>query len=349
VKLSTILQYASDPRAAAEEIPVLEKAGLDVVWVPEAYSFDAVSTMGYLAALTDHVEIGSGILNVYSRTPTLIAMSLASIDALSGGRANCGLGASGPQVIEGFHGVPYLQPMQRIIETIEVCRATWRREPIEHHGKTIDIPLPAEQGTGLGKALKLINHPVRSAIPIWWASLQPRSVEATARLADGWIPIHFVPDRADAVWGEALARGRQQRLAELQPLQIMAGGAARITEDADEVSRILDAGRPEVALYVGGMGARGKNFYNETMVRYGWESEARTIQDLYLDGRKAEAAAAVPAEYLSAVALVGPIGHVAERVAAYAEAGVTHLQLTLTGPLAQKLATVEAFRSIVDS
>jgi F420-dependent oxidoreductase-like protein len=348
VKLSTMLNYSGDVVTAANELTALERAGLDCVWVAEAYSFDAISMMGYLAARTERVEIGSAIVNVYSRTATLLGMTFAGLDAVSGGRVNCGLGASGPQVIEGFHGVPYEQPMRRIRETIEVCRAVWRREVVNYHGRTIDIPLPAGEGTGLGKPLKLINHPVRSSIPIWWASLKGRSVEATAEVADGWIPTVFVPERASLVWGDALAIGAKKRPSELGTLQILAGGTVKITDDADAVTKVLDSARPGTALYVGGMGARGKNFYNDIMSAYGWEGEAKHIQDLYLEGKKEEAAAAVPRDYLAASALVGPRGHVEERLAAYEEAGVTHLQVGLTGSLEEKVATVEALRTMVD-
>jgi F420-dependent oxidoreductase-like protein len=343
-----MLHYSGDVVTAANEVTALERAGLDCVWVAEAYSFDAISMMGYLAAKTERVEIGSAIVNVYSRTATLLGMTFAGLDAVSGGRIHCGLGASGPQVIEGFHGIAYEQPMRRIRETIEVCRATWRREVINYHGKTIDIPLPAGEGTGLGKPLKLINHPVRSSIPIWWAALKGKSVEATAEVADGWIPTVFVPERASLVWGDALAIGSKKRLSELGSLQILAGGAVKITDDADVVTKVLDAGRPQTALYVGGMGARGKNFYNDIMSAYGWEGEAKHIQDLYLEGKKEEAAAAIPRDYLAGAALVGPRGHVEERLAAYDEAGVTHLQIGLSGSLEDKVATVEALRTMVD-
>jgi F420-dependent oxidoreductase-like protein len=348
MKLSVMLNYSGDVVASVNEVAQLEKAGIDAVWVPEAYSFDAISIMGYIAAKTERVEIGSAIINTYSRTPTLLAMSAAGLDALSGGRINLGLGASGPQVIEGFHGIAYEKPMQRIREVMEVCRSVWLREVIDYHGQTIDIPLPAGQGTGLAKPLKLINHPVRSRIPLWWASLKGKSVEATAEIADGWIPVFYIPEKADLVWGDALARGFAKRDAALGPLQIVAGGATAITEDEDLVTKILDGGRPQAALYVGGMGARGKNFYNDIMSSYGWEAEAKNIQDLYLDGKKEEAAAALPREYLSAAALVGPKSHVAERVAAYANAGVTYLQLGLTGSLESKMRTIEAMREIVD-
>ena len=349
MKLSTMLNYSGDVVAAANEVTALERAGLDCVWVAEAYSFDAISMMGYLAAKTERMEIGSAIVNVYSRTATLLAMTFAGLDAVSGGRVNCGLGASGPQVVEGFHGIAYEQPMRRIRETIDVCRATWRREVIDYHGRTIDIPLPAGEGTGLGKPLKLINHPVRPTIPIWWASLKGKSVEATAEVADGWIPVFYVPERAGVVWGDALAIGAKKRSTDLGPLQVLAGGTVKITDDPDEVTAVLDASRPQTALYVGGMGARGKNFYNDIMSAYGWEGEAKHIQDLYLDGKKQEAAAAVPRDYLAASALVGPRGHVEERLAAYAESGVTHLQVGLTGSLQDKIATVETLRAMADS
>jgi F420-dependent oxidoreductase-like protein len=348
MKLSTMLNYSGDVLAAANEAIELEAAGLDAVWVAEAYSFDAISMMGYIAGRTQRMEIGSAIVNIYSRTPTLLAMTAAGLDVVSGGRIHLGLGASGPQVVEGFHGVPYTKPLARTREVIEICRATWRREVIDHHGPTIDIPLPEGQGTGLAKPLKLINHPVRARIPIWIASLKGKSVEMTAELADGWIPIFYVPDRADRVWGDALAAGNAKRDPDLSPLQVIAGGPVMFTDDADLPPKINDFGRPLAALYVGGMGARGKNFYNDIMSAYGWEGEAKLIQDLYLDGKKDEAAAAVPAEFLAAGSLVGSEGYVKDRIAAYAESGVTHLQLTLIGSLEQKQRTLEKLRTIVD-
>ena len=342
-----MLNYAGDLRAAADEAVALEKAGIDAVWVAEAYSFDAVSILGYLAARTERVEIGSAILNVFSRTATLLAMTAAGMDALSGGRFNLGLGASGPQVIEGFHGVPYEAPMTRIKETIEVCRQVWRREVIDYQGKTIHIPLPEGQGTGLAKPLKLINHPVRSEIPIYWASLKGKSVEATAQFADGWIPIFYIPELSDRVWGDALALGTKKRSPELGKMKILAGGAVAIGDDLP-IESLLDLGRPTTALYVGGMGARGKNFYNDIMTSYGWEAEAKLVQDLYLDGKKTEAAAAIPSDYLRMGSLIGPEGYVRERLAAYVEAGVTHFQVGLFGSLEQKVATVDKLRALVD-
>src|SRR5277367_2964689 len=199
------LSYAGNFAESARQVVELEKVGLDVVWVAEAYGYDGPSLMGYLAAKTERVEIGAAILPIYSRTPTLIAMTAAGIDALSGGRCVLGLGASGPQVIEGFHGVPYDRPLTRTREIIEICRTVWAREaPLTHDGAAYQIPLPEGQGTGLGKALKIINHPVRARIPIWVAALGEKNVAMTAEVADGWLPIFFMPDKARDVFGPAL-------------------------------------------------------------------------------------------------------------------------------------------------
>jgi F420-dependent oxidoreductase-like protein len=328
VKVSTMLSYAGGFQAAAREVAEMERAGLDLVWVAEAYGFDGPSLMGYLAALTERVEIGAGILPIYTRTPTLIAMTAAGVDALSGGRFHLGLGASGPQVIEGFHGVPYTSPIGRTREVIEICRAVWAREaPLEHHGPFYDLPLPEGRGTGLGKPLKIIAHPVRPAIPVWVAALGEKNVEMAAEVADGWIPILFIPERASEVWGASLAAGRAKRDPSLGDLMVTAGGLLAIGE-GDEVTRVRELARSMVALYVGGMGAKGKNFYNELACRYGYEAEAAAIQDLYLSGKKKEAEALVPHELLELTTLCGPEGYVKERAAAFREAGVTHLQVT---------------------
>ena len=206
-----MLSYSGGFKQAAQQVVEMEKAGLDLVWVAEAYGFDGPSLMGYLAALTDTVEIGAAILPIYTRTPTLIAMTAAGIDALSDGRFHLGLGASGPQVIEGFHGVPYTNPLGKTREIVEICRDVWKREaPLVHDGKNFTLPLPPEQGTGLGKPLKIIAHPVRSEIPIWIAALGEKNVELTAEIANGWIPILFIPERAHDVWGGTLEGGRRQ-------------------------------------------------------------------------------------------------------------------------------------------
>jgi F420-dependent oxidoreductase-like protein len=327
MKITTMLSYSGGFKQAARDVAEMEKAGLDLVWVAEAYGFDSPSLMGYLAALTETVEIGAAILPIYTRTPTLLAMTAAGIDALSDGRFHLGLGASGPQVIEGFHGVPYANPLGRTREIVEICRDVWKREaPLVHDGRNFTLPLPADQGTGLGKPLKIIAHPVRSEIPIWIASLGEKNVQMTAEIADGWLPIFFIPERAKSVWGDALSAGAAKRSASLGDLMISAGGLLAIGEGSD-VTALRELQRPAIALYVGGMGARGKNFYNELAIRYGFEKEAATIQDLYLEGKKREAEAAVPNEFLELTTLCGPASYVKERVAAFEEAGVTHLQV----------------------
>jgi F420-dependent oxidoreductase-like protein len=349
MKLAMMINYVGDFPASAQQVVELEKVGLDMVWVAEAYSFDAISQIGYLAAVTKTVRIGTGIVNVYSRTPALMAMTAAGCDYVSGGRFMLGLGASGAQVIEGFHGMPYDKPMQRTREYIEVCREVWRREkPLEFHGKTVDVPLPAGQGIGLGKPLKLINHPVRNEIPVWWASVKDKSVESTGEIADGWMPIFVWPEKMMDVWGEALNKGLAKRSPALAPLEIQAGGMLAIDDSlvGEDQRKVLDFARPSTALYVGGMGARGKNFYNDICKAYGFEREAVEIQDLYLDGRKDDAAKAVPNEWLLNSHLVGSRGFVKDRLAAYKEAGVTVLQVNPIGPNA--LQQVELLRSLID-
>ena len=324
MKLSMPLVYAGNPRETADQVAGLEKAGLDTIWVAEPYGFDSPTLMGYLAAKTETVEIGAGILNIYSRTPGALLQTAAGLDNVSGGRAVIGLGASGPQVIEGFHGVPYDRPLGRTREIVELLRKGLRREALTSDG-IYKIPLPADQGLGLGKPLKLLNKPERAEIPLWVAALGQKNVAGTAEYADGWLPFLFHPGKAQEVWGDALARGTAKRPDTLKPLEISAGGLVAIGKD---VKDRLDLMRPMYALYVGGMGARGKNFYNDLACQYGFEKEAKEIQDLYLDGHKRDAEAKVPLAWLEAGNLVGPESYVRERIAAFAEAGVTSLQVT---------------------
>jgi F420-dependent oxidoreductase-like protein len=327
VQLSYPLQYDGNPRHTADQVAELEKAGLDMVWVAEAYGFDSPTLMGYLAAKTERLQIAAGILNVFSRTPGAILQTAAGLDNVSAGRAVLGLGASGPQVIEGFHGMPYDKPLGRTREVIRLVRSGLKREPLEASGM-FTIPLPKDQGLGLGKPLKLLTKPERDTIPIWVASLGDKNVEMTAELADGWLPIMFVPEKARDVWGDSLDAGAAKRSSDLGPLQISAGGMLAI---GDDVQGLLEFLRPMYALYVGGMGARGKNFYNELARQYGYEKEAKEIQDLYLDGKKKEAEALVPMEWIEASNLVGPASYVKERIAAFGEAGVSHLSIVPVG------------------
>ena len=328
MKFGMQIDYAGGFAESAAKVADYEKAGLDIAWVAEAYGFDAPTFMGYLAAKTESITIGSGILPIYTRTPTLMAMTAASMDTLTDGRFILGLGASGTQVIEGFHGVRYDAPLGRTREIIDICRIVWKRERVTYDGKYYKLPLPADQGTGLGKPLKMIAKPIREDIPVWIASLGPKNVEMTAEIANGWLPIFYLPERANDVWGADLAAGLSKRDPQLGPLEIAAGGLVAIGEDAAGVAEMA---RPMVALYVGGMGAKGKNFYNDLMCRYGYEEEAAKIQDLYLEGKKDEAAALVPSEFLKMTNLCGPEGFVRERIEAFAAAGVSVLNIIPVG------------------
>ncbi len=267
-----------------------------------------------------------------------MAMTAVGLDRLSQGRFVLGLGASGPQVIEGFHGVPYDAPLARTREIIEICRSVWRRDRLVHQGANYQVPLAEGEGTGLGKALKIMDHPVRERIPIFVASLGPKNVEMTAELAEGWLPLHYWPDRAHELWRTSLEAGRAARSADLPPLEIVAGGSLAIGDDVD-VLRERD--RPMLALYYGGMGAKGKNFYNDVLRRYGYGKEAEEIQDLYLAGNRKEAAALVPGDLVAGLSLIGDAGFVKDRVAAYRESGVTVLNVQPVGPNAlQDIETI---------
>jgi F420-dependent oxidoreductase-like protein len=338
--------YSQDFLTTVEDIVAYEKAGASIAYVPEVYTFDAVSQLGYLAAKTDRLELGSGIMPFYTRTPTLLAMTAAGLDYVSSGRFTLGIGASGPQVVEGFHGVPYDAPLARTREIADICRQVWRRERVVHQGKHYRIPLPPGEGTGLGKPLKLINHPVRPRIPIMIAAIGPRNVQLTAEIAEAWQPFFFLPERADRVWGEALSDGAAKRDAELPQLDIVVQPTLAITDDPEAAYEQV---RPVVALYVGGMGAKGKNFYNDLARRYGYEAEAAKIQELYLAGKKDEAAAAVPRELLERISLIGPEGHIRERLAAFKEAGVTTVTITpLAETRAERTRLVERVRVLAD-
>jgi F420-dependent oxidoreductase-like protein len=285
--------------------------------------------MGFMAAVTSRARIGSAVLPLYTRTPTLLAMTAVGLDKLSGGRFILGIGASGPQVVEGFHGVPYDAPLARTTEIIDICRSVWRRERLVHSGARYQIPLPEGRGTGLGKPLKLIGHPVQERIPVYVASLGPKNVELTAAIADGWLPLHYWPDRAADVWGDALRAGLARRDAALGPLEVVAGGPLAIGDDA---AALRERARPMLALYFGGMGARGKNFYNDLLRRYGFEREAEQIQDAYLSGDRKAAAALVPAELVEGMSLIGPESFVRDRIEAYRASGVTILNVQPVGP-----------------
>src|SRR6201991_1739384 len=221
MRIGIALDYSRGFHEAVDRIVELEKSGIDVAVVAEAYSYDAVSQLGYLAAKTSTVELASGVFPIYIRTPSLLAMTAAGLDFVSGGRFRLGIGTSGPQVMEGFHGVEFDAPLGRTREIVEICRQVWRRERVQHQGKHYQVPLPADQGTGLGKPLQLINHPVRDRIPITIAALGPKNVELTAEIAEGWQPVFFYPEKVEDAWGESLRAGFAKRDPALGPLDIM--------------------------------------------------------------------------------------------------------------------------------
>ncbi|WP_445161926.1 LLM class F420-dependent oxidoreductase [Mycobacterium sp. Dal123C01] len=322
MRIGIALDYSSGFHEAVDRIVELEKAGIDIAVVAEAYSFDAVSQLGYLAAKTSTIELASGVFPIYIRTPSLLAMTAAGLDFVSDGRFTLGIGTSGPQVMEGFHGVEFNAPIGRTREIVEICRQVWRRERVQYDGKYYQLPLPADRGTGLGKPLQLINHPVRERIPITIAALGPKNVELTAEIAEGWQPVFYLPEKADTVWGEALAAGTAKRDPGLGPLDIVVHASLAI---GDNVEERLAWVKPQLALYIGGMGAKGRNFYHNLATRYGYGEVADKIQELYLSGRKREAIEAVPDELVRGMSLVGPRGFIAERIAAFAESGVTTL------------------------
>jgi F420-dependent oxidoreductase-like protein len=329
MKLGAQVGMRDDPDKFAAYARRLEDVGIQYLWTGEAYSADSVSSMGFLAAVTKRAMIGSSILPLYTRTPTLLAMTSVGMDKVSGGRFILGLGASGPQVIEGFHGVPYDAPLARTREIIDICRSVWRRDRLNHQGAKYQMPLAEGQGTGMGKALKIMDHPLRERIPIFVASLGPKNVEMTAELAEGWLPLHYWPERARELWGPSLDAGTLKRPAELGTLDIVAGGPLAIGND---VEPLREQARPMLALYFGGMGARGQNFYNEVLQRYGFEKEAHDIQESYLGGDRKRAAKLVPQELVDGMSLIGDSGFVKERIAAYREAGTTILNVQPIGP-----------------
>jgi len=318
VKLGVNLGYAPPGTNPAELVPLVQEAerlGFDSVWAAEAWGTDAVTVLAWVGASTSRIKLGSAIMQIPGRTPGNTAMTAATLDLMSGGRFILGLGTSGPQVVEGWHGEPWGKPLGKTREYIELVRTALRREVLEHHGEHYRIPYDGAGATGLGKPLKLMMRPLRADIPIYLAAIGPKNVALAAEIADGWLPMLVVPERFYDAFGPSLAGAREG-------FEIAAGVTVLV---GDDVESLRDAIKPHIALYVGGMGAKGKNFYNSLISRYGWEAEAAEIQELYLGGRQREAIASVPDELVDAVALVGPKERIRDRLDAWRETPVTTL------------------------
>jgi F420-dependent oxidoreductase-like protein len=330
VKLGLNIGYSG--ATIGSVLPLVEHAdrvGIDSVWAAEAYGSDAVTVLAYLAAKTERIKLGSAIWQMPGRTPANTAMTAMTLDALSGGRMLLGLGLSGPQVVEGWHGVPYGKPLGKTREYVEIVRkAIARVEPLQHDGEHYQIPYKGPDATGLGKPLKSILHPLRDRIPIYLAAIGPKNVALTAEIADGWLPIFYSPEREE-IFNEHLDAGLRESERDPSELDIAATVYVAAGDDIDECRDLL---RPFFALYIGGMGARGKNFYYDLASRYGFGEAADAIQDLYLEGKKDEAAACVPDALVDEVALVGPVDRIVDRLAAWKESRVGTLILGTQQP-----------------
>jgi F420-dependent oxidoreductase-like protein len=324
VKLGVHIGYWGLGLTAAEQLQIVQEAerlGYDSVWAAEAYGSDTATVLAWLAAGTSTIGLGSAIFQIPARSAAMTAMTAATIDNLSNGRMRCGIGASGPQVAEGWHGQRYGRMLQRTREYVAVVRMALARERVEFHGETLELPLP----DGPGKALKLTIAPVQERIPIYLAAIGPKNTALAGEIADGWIPTLFSPEHIaefHPLLEEGFARaGNGKSLADFD---IAPTASLFVTDDVESAR---DAMRPFLALYVGGMGSRKQNFYNQLVQRYGFEDAAREVQDLYLDGKKEEAAAALPAALIDAVSLCGPRDAVTERLEVFRAAGVGTLKV----------------------
>ncbi len=318
-----------------------DRLGYYAVWTAEAYGSDAVTPLAWIGARTERIRLGTAILQMPARTPAMTAMTAATLDQLSGGRMLLGLGLSGPQVVEGWHGVAYGKPLGRTREVVSIVRRILaRREPLVHEGEHYQIPYRGADATGLGKPLKSIIHG-RADIPIYLAAIGPRNVELCAEIADGWLPILFAPQRFDEVYRASLEAGfaRAGGGKSLENFDIAPTVSVVIGDDVDACRAAL---KPFIALYVGGMGAKGKNFYHDLVSRYGYAAAADRIQELYLQGQREEAAAAVPDELVDDVALCGPKARIAERLELWKASPVTTMNLT-----AFDVATVRTMAELV--
>jgi F420-dependent oxidoreductase-like protein len=317
---STGYWSAGPPAGALEGIKEAERLGFDSIWTAEAYGSDALTPLAWWGSHTERVRLGTGIIQMSARTPAATAMAAITLDHLSGGRVILGLGASGPQVVEGWYGQPYPKPLARTREYVEIVRRIVRREqPLEFHGEQYDLPL--QGGAGLGKALKSTVHPLRSEIPIWLAAEGPKNVALSAEICDGWLPLFFSP-KEDAFYRDCLAKGfaasgdpsKADRFEIASTVMLIPG---------DDVEQCAAMVRPFLALYMGGMGARDANFHFEVFARMGYEDVALKVQDLYLAGKKQEAAAQIPLSLVEDVALVGPPDKIRDDLARWRETCIT--------------------------
>ncbi len=302
-------QPGESPLQLVELAREAERLGYESAWAAEAWGTDAVTPLAWLGALTERIALGSAVMQLAARSPASTAMTAATLDLLSDGRFRLGLGTSGPQVVEGWNGEEWGRPLEKTREYVEIVRAALRRERLEHHGAHYDVPL--EGGTGLGKPLRLLARPRRADLPIYLAAIAPRAVEQAFEIADGWLPIFWSPERARYAF--PLDRARPG-------FDVAPSAPALLTDD---VAAGRDALKEYYAFYVGGMGARGRNFYNDLLARYGFEAEARAIQEAFLGGDRRAAVAAVPDAFVDEAALVGPRERIADRIAAWRESGAT--------------------------
>src|SRR5919199_3846112 len=302
---------AEDPGGQLRLTQHAEALGFDVVWAAEAYGSDSPTVLAWLAAQTSRIHLGSGVMQIPARTPAMTAMTTASLDVLSHGRFRLGLGVSGPQVSEGWHGVRFDRPLARTREYVEIVRMALRRETVRYEGEHFTLPLP----DGAGKALKLTVHPVRPHIPLYLAAVGPKNLALTGEIADGWLAIFFSPEHGalslDPIAAARVATGRGPAQDPLAGFDVVAGVPVSV---ADDVATAADPLRGYAALYVGGMGSREQNFYNSLARRMGFDEAAQRVQDLYLDHRPRDAAAAVPVEFIDATSLIGPPGRIRDRL-----------------------------------
>src|SRR5918995_7322782 len=325
MKLAIHLSYSGAKLAIdMDRVLEAERLGYDSIWTAEAYGSDAVTPAAWIAARTSRIHVGTAIMQIAGRTPAMTAMTAMTLDALANERFRLGLGVSGPQVVEGWHGESFGKPLRKTREYVEIVRAILRREkPVEYHGDYYQIPYAGADATGLGKPLKSILHG-RADMPIYLAAIGPKNVALTAEIADGWIPIFFSPKRMP-MFRAWLDEGFRRAGKAPANFDVMPGVTVALGDDVDKCRASV---KSRLALYVGGMGARGKNFYNELAQRYGYEGPAKTIQDLYLSGKKAEAEAAVPDALVDEVALCGPRERIRERLAIWKDAGVTTMMVS---------------------